>query len=96
RGGIGNIGSPGVKPNSSTPHDKDIISPLAVRPDMEGDYHVGRGGHGNVSHEADRKAEDAKNSESKRPKETTVYDGSNKDGDEGLADRLKNKIFGRK
>ncbi|KAI1945556.1 hypothetical protein LOZ12_002345 [Ophidiomyces ophidiicola] len=63
---------------------------------MEGDYHVGRGGHGNVSHEADRKAEDAKNSESKRPKETTVYDGSNKDGDEGLADRLKNKIFGRK
>ncbi|MCJ1423750.1 hypothetical protein MMC29_001634 [Sticta canariensis] len=47
RGGAGNIGSPGLKPTSNTPGDVEVVPEVALRPSSE-NYHVGRGGEGNV------------------------------------------------
>ncbi|KAI9879700.1 MAG: hypothetical protein M1830_007647 [Pleopsidium flavum] len=70
RGGAANIGSPGMKP-TMRPHDEDAIPETAIREDEPGNYHVGRGGEGNIHKE----------------KSTTH---------EGLADKLKHKIFPKK
>ncbi|EEQ32162.1 conserved hypothetical protein [Microsporum canis CBS 113480] len=51
RGGIGNIGSPNIPPSRGRPHDVDVIPPSAVRQSSGTDYHVGRGGQGNVCSE---------------------------------------------
>ncbi|KAI9731480.1 MAG: hypothetical protein M1834_004600 [Cirrosporium novae-zelandiae] len=56
RGGAGNIGSPRLKPQEITPHDKDVVPEVAMRPSMENEnYHTGRGGEGNV-HLADKRS----------------------------------------
>jgi len=73
RGGEGNIGSPGMK---ATQRKDDIAIPeTALRQSQEDEnYHVGRGGGGNV-HLAEQPTQ-------KHP--------------EGLADKLKNKLFKKK
>lgn len=76
RGGVGNIGSPSVKPKSGKPHDGDVIPELDVKEPYD-DYHTGRGGAGNEHHEGREKKEHDINHT-------------------GLADKLKNKIMGKK
>ncbi|TVY53212.1 hypothetical protein LCER1_G005197 [Lachnellula cervina] len=73
RGGAANIGSPGLK---ATARKDDVVVPeIALRPSTENEnFHVGRGGEGNV-HTAPPVAQ-------KHP--------------EGLADKLKNKLFKKK
>ncbi|GLI76919.1 hypothetical protein PoHVEF18_005197 [Penicillium ochrochloron] len=81
RGGVGNIGSPRVRPTSKVPHDAEMIPELAVRNSSDENYHVGRGGQGNVHlDDATRKDKEKK----KGP------------AHEGLADKLKHKLMGRK
>lgn len=41
RGGVGNIGSPRVRPTSKVPHDSEMIPELAVRGSTDENYHVG-------------------------------------------------------
>ncbi|EAW09438.1 DUF3602 domain-containing protein [Aspergillus clavatus NRRL 1] len=82
RGGAGNIGSPNVRPTSKIPHDAEMIPELAVRNSTDENYHVGRGGQGNVHlDEETRKEKEVKKKQHNHP--------------EGLADKLKHKIFGR-
>ncbi|KAI0600284.1 hypothetical protein F4775DRAFT_547123 [Biscogniauxia sp. FL1348] len=59
--------------------DKDVVPDVATRPSQEGDFHVGRGGAANV-HLA---PETQKQKEKEQQKPNL-----------GLADKLKNKIFG--
>ncbi|KAJ5335285.1 hypothetical protein MYU51_006229 [Penicillium brevicompactum] len=82
RGGAGNIGSPMVRPTSRVPHDADMIPELAVRNSTDETYHTGRGGQGNVH------LDEATLKEKEEHKK--------KKGHEGLADKLKNKLLGRK
>ncbi|KAJ5233514.1 uncharacterized protein N7469_005280 [Penicillium citrinum] len=87
RGGVGNIGSPHVRPTSKVPHDAEMIPELAVRNSTDETYHTGRGGQGNVHlDEAARKEKEEK--EKERKNKGPLHDG--------LADRLKNKLLGRK
>ena len=73
RGGAANIGSPGLK--ATARKDEVVIPEVALRPSMENEnFHVGRGGEGNV-HTATPVTQ-------KHP--------------EGLADKLKNKLFKKK
>ncbi|KAJ5210414.1 Protein of unknown function DUF3602 [Penicillium cf. griseofulvum] len=81
RGGAGNIGSPMVRPVSRAPHDADMIPELAVRDSVDETYHTGRGGQGNVHLDA------ASLKEKKKEKKVAH---------EGLADKLKYKLMGRK
>lgn len=46
RGGVANIGSPGLPPAKR--NDKEVIPPQALRDDEDTNHHVGRGGQGNV------------------------------------------------
>ncbi|KAJ5154212.1 Protein of unknown function DUF3602 [Penicillium coprophilum] len=80
RGGAGNIGSPMVRPMSRAPHDADMIPELAVRDSVDETYHTGRGGQGNVHL-------DAASLKEKKVKKVAH---------EGLADKLKYKLMGRK
>ncbi|KAJ5971007.1 uncharacterized protein N7479_000925 [Penicillium vulpinum] len=80
RGGAGNIGSPMVRPQSRAPHDAEMIPELAVRDSTDETYHTGRGGQGNVHLDA---------ASLKEKKEKKV-------AHEGLADKLKYKLLGRK
>lgn len=49
RGGAGNIESQGVKPKSDETGDRDVIPETATRPGGGYEnFHVGRGGEGNV------------------------------------------------
>ncbi|KAF4631530.1 hypothetical protein G7Y89_g6612 [Cudoniella acicularis] len=73
RGGAANIGSPGMK--ATERKDEVAIPEVALRPSMEGEnFHVGRGGGGNVH----------------------VAEEPPKKHPEGLADKLKNKLFKKK
>lgn len=73
RGGAANIGSPHQK--ATVRKDEVAIPEVALRPSMENEnFHVGRGGGGNV-HLAGPEG-------TKHP--------------EGLADKLKNKLFRKK
>ncbi|BCR93967.1 DUF3602 domain-containing protein [Aspergillus luchuensis] len=83
RGGAGNIGSPHVRPTSKIPHDAEIVPELAIRQSVDGDYHTGRGGQGNVHLDEEHRKE----------KEEKKHKGP---AHEGLADKLKHKLFGRK
>ncbi|KAJ5769340.1 hypothetical protein N7520_003899 [Penicillium odoratum] len=80
RGGAGNIGSPRVRPTSKVPHDAEMIPELAVRNSSDETFHTGRGGQGNVHLDEATKKE----------KERKHY------AHEGLADRLKHKLLGKK
>ncbi|CAI7575133.1 unnamed protein product [Penicillium glandicola] len=80
RGGAGNIGSPMVRPASRAPHDVEMIPELAVRESTDETYHTGRGGQGNVHLDEAALKEKAKK----------------KVAHEGLADKLKYKLLGRK
>ena len=83
RGGAANIGDAGSK--STTRADKDMVPEAAVRPSSENtDYHTGRGGAGNAHVVAEKKKEAAAAESSSAP--TFI----------SLADKLKNKLFGRK
>ncbi|OGE54299.1 hypothetical protein PENARI_c006G12344 [Penicillium arizonense] len=84
RGGAGNIGSPMVRPTSKVPHDAEMIPELAVRGSTDENYHVGRGGQGNI-HLDEASLKEKKDKE--REKSLSH---------EGLADKLKNKLLGRK
>ncbi|MCJ1252648.1 hypothetical protein MMC24_000454 [Lignoscripta atroalba] len=48
RGGAANIGSPGLKPTHAAVGDGDVIPEAAMRRPSQENYHVGRGGQGNV------------------------------------------------
>ncbi|KAI0192969.1 hypothetical protein EV127DRAFT_28076 [Xylaria flabelliformis] len=78
RGGAANIADKDAP--SATRADKDFVPAEAVRPSMEGDFHTGRGGAANVVHTP----------------ETQGQDGAPaaKPPNQGLADKLKHKIFG--
>ncbi|KAL4951730.1 hypothetical protein BDW69DRAFT_186091 [Aspergillus filifer] len=97
RGGAGNIGSPHVKPVNKAPHDAEFIPEISVKQSMDGDYHTGRGGQGNVhldaesqkAKEEEKKAKEERKEEKKAEKAAGV-------AHEGLADKLKHKIFGKK
>ncbi|KAJ5119035.1 hypothetical protein N7448_010744 [Penicillium atrosanguineum] len=82
RGGVGNIGSPRVRPTSKVPHDSEMIPELAVRNSSDENYHVGRGGQGNVH------LDEASLKEKEERRKHMAH--------EGLADKLKNKLLGRK
>lgn len=41
RGGVGNIGSPNVRPASNVPHDAEIIPEHAIRPSADEVHHTG-------------------------------------------------------
>lgn len=41
RGGVGNIGSPNVRPTSKIPHDTEMVPELAIRGSTEENYHTG-------------------------------------------------------
>ncbi|KAI9784749.1 MAG: hypothetical protein M1839_001479 [Geoglossum umbratile] len=70
RGGAANIGGDaGGKGQNRT--DDEIVPEVAMRASQE-EYHMGRGGQGNVHHTKD------------------------KDHHDGLADKLKKKLFGKK
>ncbi|GIK01299.1 hypothetical protein Aspvir_005332 [Aspergillus viridinutans] len=84
RGGAGNIGSPNVRPVSRAPHDAEIIPELAIRKSADENYHVGRGGQGNVHLDEEARKE---KEEKKRQ--------HHQHHPEGLADKLKHKLFGR-
>ncbi|KKK18290.1 hypothetical protein ARAM_002558 [Aspergillus rambellii] len=88
RGGAGNIGSPHVRPTSKPPHDAEVIPELAIRQSLDGDYHTGaaKNVHLDPEHE---KGKEAKTEEKEKKKEKSM-------AHEGLADRLKNKLLGRK
>ncbi|KAL1958908.1 hypothetical protein VTO42DRAFT_3461 [Malbranchea cinnamomea] len=85
RGGIGNIGSPHVRPTSSQVHDADVIPEMTIRPSLDTDHHTGRGGQGNVEKVKSREG-------TATPEKTSAPITA----PEGLADKLKYKIFGRK
>ncbi|KAM5439787.1 hypothetical protein MferCBS31731_004197 [Microsporum ferrugineum] len=91
RGGIGNIGSPNIPPSRGRPHDVDVIPPSAVRQPSGTDYHVGRGGQGNVCSEPSKVDKVETN---KGPEVET--DEKPQAAPEGFAERLKQMIFGRK
>ncbi|KAF3387854.1 hypothetical protein DPV78_012081 [Talaromyces pinophilus] len=105
RGGAGNIGSPHIRP--STPgvvHDNVVVPDSAVRESLDGDYHIGRGGKGNVH--LDESQEHADKHKHGHHKHTASTSSTGKapagppattDGKvyEGLADKLKRKIFGK-
>ncbi|GFF31876.1 hypothetical protein IFM61606_00246 [Aspergillus udagawae] len=84
RGGAGNIGSPNVRPTSRAPHDAEFIPELAIRKSTDENYHVGRGGQGNVHLDEETRKE---KEEKKRQ--------HHQHHPEGLADKLKHKLFGR-
>ncbi|PGH14877.1 hypothetical protein AJ79_02739 [Helicocarpus griseus UAMH5409] len=88
RGGAGNIGSAHVRPASKQAHDVDIVPEMAIRPSQDGDYHTGRGGQGNV-HIEGGKANGAE-------KPQGVEKDKKKYAATGLADKLKNKLLGKK
>ncbi|KAL2865801.1 DUF3602 domain-containing protein [Aspergillus lucknowensis] len=102
RGGAGNIGSPRVKPTTKTPHDTEFIPEISVRQSIDGDFHTGRGGQGNVHLDPEhQKIKEEKKEEKAKAKEEKKAEKSEKAAQkgvalEGLADKLKNKIFGRK
>ncbi|KAL9106160.1 MAG: hypothetical protein Q9187_008597, partial [Circinaria calcarea] len=58
RGGAANIGSPRMKPTrEGHPHDEDVIPETAIHEALPGheNFHVGRGGEGNVHKETQEK-----------------------------------------
>ena len=83
RGGVGNIGSP-REAHSGKRADQEHIPPFALRPEEDGNHHVGRGGQGNVvkKDEPGKKFTDGREAR-----------GS---GSHGLAGKLKEKLFGKK
>ncbi|OKL57621.1 hypothetical protein UA08_07309 [Talaromyces atroroseus] len=88
RGGAGNIGSPHIRPSTpGTAHDSEVIPDIAIRNSVDGDYHTGvctpsqRGGQGNVHLDESHKHE-GKDKKTGTPT--------------GLADKLKQKMLGRK
>ncbi|KAM0332126.1 hypothetical protein ACHAQA_002398 [Verticillium albo-atrum] len=91
RGGAGNIGDVGTKTPVEGRADQDVVSSEAYRQSGEaGDYHTGRGGAGNAY-------------ESSAIRDNGDMDGKAASaahraagGPVGLADKLKNKLFGKK
>ncbi|KAJ5781003.1 hypothetical protein N7457_006163 [Penicillium paradoxum] len=84
RGGAGNIGSPHIRP-ASTPHDAEMVPEHAVHASMDEPHHTGRGGQGNVHL-------DQASLKDKEAKDQTTRKVAHK----GLADKLKDKLLGRK
>ncbi|KAN0073943.1 hypothetical protein V8E54_007880, partial [Elaphomyces granulatus] len=103
RGGAGNIGSPHLLPTTlGKAHDLEVVPDTAIRKSADGDYHTGvssnpatnfpihqsiqRGGLGNVHlDEATKEKEEEEKTEKRKSSPH-----------EGLADKLKNKFFGKK
>ncbi|CAI6098204.1 hypothetical protein V2G26_000766 [Clonostachys chloroleuca] len=83
RGGAGNIGDAGVK--GAERKDADVIPEAAVRNSININHHTGRGGAGNEQHAASE--ETAASAEKAATAGTPA-------SPRGLADKLKNKIFG--
>lgn len=81
--GAGNIGDAGVK--GAERKDADVIPEAAVRNSININHHTGRGGAGNEQHAASE--ETAASAEKAATAGTPA-------SPRGLADKLKNKIFG--
>jgi hypothetical protein len=81
--GAGNIGDAGVK--GVDRKDADVIPEAAVRNSININHHTGRGGAGNEQH--------AGSEETAAPAEKAATAGTPA-SPRGLADKLKNKIFG--
>jgi len=100
RGGAGNIGSPHIRPTCpSKAHDVDVIPDIAAREppttsDGHGDFHVGRGGQGNIHLDESHQHRKHQQKEKDGPQQSRSRTGS--PIPEGLADKLKNKILGKK
>ncbi|KAI8628036.1 hypothetical protein F5Y19DRAFT_151135 [Xylariaceae sp. FL1651] len=80
RGGAANIADKEVPP--AVRADQDLVPPEATRPSTEVDYHTGRGGAANVQHVPG--VEHGKGESA----------AATKTPPQGLADKLKHKIFG--
>ncbi|KAI1160265.1 hypothetical protein F5B18DRAFT_532192 [Nemania serpens] len=79
RGGVANITDKHVP--AAPRADKEVVPAEATRASIEGDFHTGRGGAANVVHTPEP--------ESKAPAAAAA-----KPPNQGLADKLKHKIFG--
>ncbi|KAM0278365.1 hypothetical protein ACHAQH_005185 [Verticillium albo-atrum] len=89
--GAGNIGDVGTKTPVEGRADKDVVPTEAYRQSGEGnDFHTGRGGAGNA-YEASS-ARDSGDMDGKAASAAHRAAG----GPVGLADKLKNKLFGKK
>jgi hypothetical protein len=84
--GAGNIGDAGVKSPPTGRVDQDAIPTEAYRPSTEGDFHTGRGGLGN-EHAA------GKGGHKPLAESTSTSSGSTPIS---FADKIKNKLFGKK
>ncbi|RKU46162.1 hypothetical protein DL546_008014 [Coniochaeta pulveracea] len=86
RGGAGNIGDPGRE--SFHRKDRELVTPAAMQPapPEDVDYHTGRGGAGN-EHLAHGK-------EHHHGKEHAIRVPDGERSPQGLADKLKHKLFG--
>jgi len=90
RGGAGNIGSPGLKPTKRS--DKEVVPEVALRQSEDGIVHTGRGGEGNtatVAHDGEGELIGEQRKGDKGKKVDVMHP-------EGLADKLKHKLFGHK
>jgi len=78
--GAANIGDAGDRPATRT--DVDVIPEAAIRPSQDTDFHTGRGGAGNA--QINSKKEEPAGHDSAEPQYIS------------LADKLKQKLFGKK
>ncbi|KAI3323450.1 hypothetical protein HD806DRAFT_496726 [Xylariaceae sp. AK1471] len=81
RGGAANIADKNT-PGAAARADNEFVPPEATRASIEGDFHTGRGGAANVVHVPE--SEHA----------TGESGATTKNPNQGLADKLKHKIFG--
>ncbi|KAI5867085.1 hypothetical protein GGS23DRAFT_593816 [Durotheca rogersii] len=96
RGGAANIADVST-PASPTRADREVIPAEATRVSQDGDYHVGRGGAANIhlAAEHQKSPQEAKEAAAAATSTATTAPttASNAPSNQGLADKLKHKIF---
>ncbi|KAI1390095.1 uncharacterized protein F4822DRAFT_400873 [Hypoxylon trugodes] len=100
RGGAANIADAAHPPSTIGRLDREIVPEEATRPSTDNEsFHVGRGGAANVHLSAQDREEKQQKKAEKHDKHTStkVVDSPSAPGaapTQGLADKLKHKIFG--
>jgi len=87
RGGAGNISSPSIRPTKGkTPGDADVVPETATKVLGEGydNFHVGRGGEGNIHREREKEVEGLNNGKRGEGGEGT--------GKEGVAEKAREMV----